>query len=754
MSESWGNQVEPKWVEIQKKTFTRWANTFLKERILKIDDIETDLADGVLLINLLEIISDKTIGKYNKQPKIRTHKLENNMFALDFLKREGIKLVNIANEDIVDCKLKLILGLIWTIILRYQINIAEGKSARSELLEWVRSKIPEYNIQNFAKDWNDGKAVCALGNALVPGLCPNHRELDPHNALSNANLGMDNAEREMEIPKVLDPYDMISPEVDELSVMTYISYFRDWELNHANKLKQAELENTAVPNKCRAYGPGLERAETGIPTGFQIESINCFGRRVPKGGDPFEVTIQGPHGNVPSQMADNNNGLYDVTYTAQEVGPHVISVTLKGTPISGSPWRVAVTRSGADASKCRAYGPGVEGGVSQGQPAPFTIEAFDRLGNPLKDGGDNFQVKVTGPYKNDVPVKLKDNNNGKYDGEYTPLDYGEHVVDIALNGKPIPNSPFRVNIERNVEYPDFTKCRAYGPGLEPGNTTSEPAKFTVEIRNGNGDLVKKPGNPVAVDVTDPDGSEISVKLSDNDDGTFAVEYYPKDPGVHTVNVLLGHPFNPLNYDHIKDSPFKVNIDAGTDANKSIAYGPGLEDGVTDTLPTHFTIESRDRNGNRIKKGGDPFEVTIDGPTGPIKPNVTDNEDGTYLVEYAPTDAGKHKIGVKLKGKDIMNSPFTVNVKEGADNDTSGIEQYTFSIRARTKKGLDKKVGGDNFAVKIVNAQTSNAIEGVKIKDNGDGSYLCSYKLPESGDYKIHVLLNNRDIKGSPFSQTA
>lgn len=200
----------------------------------------------------------------------------------------------------------------------------------------------------------------------------------------------------------------------------------------------------------------------------------------------------------------------------------------------------------------------------------------------MKDGGDNFQVKVTGPYKNDVPVKLKDNNNGKYDGEYTPLDYGEHVVDIALNGKPIPNSPFRVNIERNVECnqikiiishfyfdffflkknldPDFTKCRAYGPGLEPGNTTSEPAKFTVEIRNGNGDLVKKPGNPVAVDVTDPDGSEISVKLSDNDDGTFAVEYYPKDPGVHTVNVLLGHPFNPLNYDHIKDSPFKVNID--------------------------------------------------------------------------------------------------------------------------------------------------------------------------------------------------
>lgn len=194
--------------------------------------------------------------------------------------------------------------------------------------------------------------------------------------------------------------------------------------------------------------------------------------------------------------------------------------------------------------------------------------------------------------------------------------------------------------------------------------------------------------------------------------------------------------------------------AGSDANKSIAYGPGLEDGVTDTLPTHFTIEARDRNGNRIKKGGDPFEVKIDGPTGPIEPKVTDNGDGTYLVEYAPTDAGKHKIGVKLKGKDIMNSPFNVNVKEGADHDNSGIEHYTFSIRARTKKGNDKKVGGDKFSVKIVNTETQTPVEGIKVNDNGDGSYLCTYKIPQSGEYNIHVLLNDRDIKGSPFKQTA
>jgi hypothetical protein len=43
----------------------------------------------------------------------RSQKLENVSIALQFLEREGVTLVNIDSTDIVDCKLKLILGLIW-----------------------------------------------------------------------------------------------------------------------------------------------------------------------------------------------------------------------------------------------------------------------------------------------------------------------------------------------------------------------------------------------------------------------------------------------------------------------------------------------------------------------------------------------------------------------------------------------------------------------------------------------------------------
>lgn len=65
---------------------------------MKIEDLGKDLSDGLLLVNLLEVISSKQIHNYNKKPKIRAQKLENTGAALQFLKNEGIKLVAIGPE--------------------------------------------------------------------------------------------------------------------------------------------------------------------------------------------------------------------------------------------------------------------------------------------------------------------------------------------------------------------------------------------------------------------------------------------------------------------------------------------------------------------------------------------------------------------------------------------------------------------------------------------------------------------------------
>lgn len=37
------------------------------------------------------------------------------------------------------------------------------------LMGWIQTKIPEMPISNFTSDWNDGRAVGALVDAVAPG---------------------------------------------------------------------------------------------------------------------------------------------------------------------------------------------------------------------------------------------------------------------------------------------------------------------------------------------------------------------------------------------------------------------------------------------------------------------------------------------------------------------------------------------------------------------------------------------------------
>lgn len=54
---------------------------------------------------------------------MRFHHMQNVTTALDFLQIERkIKLVNIRSEEIVDGNPKLILGLVWTLILHFQVS--------------------------------------------------------------------------------------------------------------------------------------------------------------------------------------------------------------------------------------------------------------------------------------------------------------------------------------------------------------------------------------------------------------------------------------------------------------------------------------------------------------------------------------------------------------------------------------------------------------------------------------------------------
>lgn len=122
--------------------------------------------------------------------------------------------------------MKLILGLIWTLIRHYQIrSTGVGISTKVAMMGWVHAQVPDADIKNFGTSWNNGIALSKLVNRLKPNAIPNVDQLKPANGLDNCRVAMEVAQSQLGVPMLISPEDMHNPSVDELSVMTYLSYF-------------------------------------------------------------------------------------------------------------------------------------------------------------------------------------------------------------------------------------------------------------------------------------------------------------------------------------------------------------------------------------------------------------------------------------------------------------------------------------------------------------------------------------------------
>nr|XP_060475714.1 spectrin beta chain, erythrocytic [Panthera onca] len=236
---------------VQKKTFTKWVNSNLARVPCRITDLYKDLRDGRMLIKLLEVLSGEMLPKPTKG-KMRIHCLENVDKALQFLKEQRVHLENMGSHDIVDGNHRLVLGLIWTIILRFQIQDIvvqtmegrETRSAKDALLLWCQMKTagyPQVNVTNFTSSWKDGLAFNALIHKHRPDLI-DFDKLKDSNARHNLEHAFDVAERQLGIIPLLDPEDVFTENPDEKSIITYVVAF----YHYFSKMKVLAVEGKRV----------------------------------------------------------------------------------------------------------------------------------------------------------------------------------------------------------------------------------------------------------------------------------------------------------------------------------------------------------------------------------------------------------------------------------------------------------------------------------------------------------------------------
>ncbi|XP_075951659.1 filamin-A isoform X2 [Anarhichas minor] len=722
------------WKKIQQNTFTRWCNEHLKCVNKRLGNLQTDLGDGLRLIGLLEVLSQKKMfRKYNQRPTFRQMQLENVSVALEFLDKENIKLVSIDSKAIVDGNLKLILGLIWTLILHYSISMPmwdedeeaeEGrqKTPKQRLLGWIQNKLPELPITNFHRDWQTGRALGALVDSCAPGLCPDWDQWDQTKPVDNAREAMQQADDWLGIPQVITPEEIVDPNVDEHSVMTYLSQFPKAKLKPG-----APLRPKLNPKKARAYGPGVEPIGNVVMKKalFTVETISA-------GMGEVLVYVEDPAGHrEEAKVTANNdkNRTYSCFYIPKVTGMHKVTVLFAGQHISKSPFEVEIGKSQGDSSKATAQGPGLEpsGNIAN------KITYFDVY--TAGAGVGEVEVMIIDPAGKNTVVTctIEDKGNSSYHCTYKPTQEGQHTIYVTFAGGQISKSPFTVTVG---EACNPSLCKAKGRGLQPkGLRVKETADFQVYTKGaGTGEL--------KVTIKGPKGLEEPCKRKDLGDGAYGFEYYPTTPGTYTITITWGG-------QHIPRSPIEVKIGAEAGQQRVRAWGPGLECGIVGKS-ADFVVEAV---GDNVGTLG----FSVEGPS-QAKIECDDKGDGSCDVRYWPTEPGEYAVHVLCNSEDIQHSPFMAEIVNPPAKDFypdkvkafgPGLQSSGLAVGKPTEFTVDAKQGG-KAPLKIAAQDGEGSPVDVQVKDNGNGTYACTYTPRKPVKHTAMVSWGGVNIPDSPF----
>ncbi|KAF1641079.1 Utrophin, partial [Eudyptes chrysocome] len=196
-----------------------------------VKDMFTDLKDGRKLLDLLEGLTGKPLPK--ERGSTRVHALNNVNRVLQVLHQNNVELVNIGGTDIVDGNHKLTLGLLWSIILHWQVKdvmkniMSDLQQTNSEkiLLSWVRQSTRPYsqvNVLNFTTSWADGLAFNAVIHRHKPELFSWDKitKMSPAERLEHA---FSIAKNHLGIEKLLDPEDVAVQLPDKKSIIMYLT---------------------------------------------------------------------------------------------------------------------------------------------------------------------------------------------------------------------------------------------------------------------------------------------------------------------------------------------------------------------------------------------------------------------------------------------------------------------------------------------------------------------------------------------------
>ncbi|EGC34238.1 hypothetical protein DICPUDRAFT_153591 [Dictyostelium purpureum] len=115
----------------------QWVQNILKEKEIIVNSID-DFKDSVIIIELLQVITNRPITKYFKKPRTRIQSIENASIALNFMKNNSFQISTLYSpQDIADGNEKTIKSIIYIIYL-----FGQGKKLKISRIRKNSRRIP------------------------------------------------------------------------------------------------------------------------------------------------------------------------------------------------------------------------------------------------------------------------------------------------------------------------------------------------------------------------------------------------------------------------------------------------------------------------------------------------------------------------------------------------------------------------------------------------------------------------------------
>ena len=602
------------------------------------------------------------------------------------------------------------------------------------------------------------------------------------------------AEEKLNIPKIMDPEDLSHPDIDSMSVMTYISFFCKPTIDQLLIWVQSKIPDCGIKNFSTDWNNGVNLAclvdalNPGIiPRARDLDphaSLDNLVMAMREGEDHFGVkpTIK------PADMADPQvDELNIVTY---------LSRFQYARPI---PQPHEVTCSGNGLYKAFI-----------GREATFDIDAS-------KAGTGELLVIITSEGGKPVqPIITPDaKRRGFFKVTYVPNTAGKTRIEVKWGGFVIPASPFSVDVLDPANF-SFTGAQITGGhSAKVGKLVTMEAKGLMDVSDlyvliqhpdghtenakivpkGSGQAecsytpvrvgkdevfakiagVEIPGTPFQIDVVDP--SQCSVTLRDpppgkpvavNSNVTFAVMStteanlrgiiaevkMPK--GVQEVSVSAQRDGSNIGSftavqvggyqlivtcagENIRGSP--INFTA-TDASRCA---------LLDTLPRYLQVGKSEHVNISTKGAGEGSIEAKSSQSGVIKVDITKSPKGDmYTASIAASSVGESAIELQWNGVVVPPTPHTVFACDATKCSaygpglTSGKgkinETFEFTVQAR----------GAGKGEVVVKPKGPKSVYAADVKKNSDDTYKVSFTSFEAGVHTIEILWGNEPIPNSPF----